>query len=89
MPTLAIARPSAAQVQPADLPRLPPCVVSRPALLQRLLASESRLRLLCAPAGTGKSVLLGQCAPVSYTHLDVYKRQHLRRATAGTLVQAR
>jgi ATP/maltotriose-dependent transcriptional regulator MalT len=62
MPTLAIARPSALQVQPADLPRLPPCVVSRPALLQRLLASESRLRLLCAPAGTGKSVLLGQCA---------------------------
>lgn len=62
MPTLAIARPSALQVQPADLPRLPPCVVSRPVLLQRLLASESRLRLLCAPAGTGKSVLLGQCA---------------------------
>ena len=62
MPTLAIARPSALQVHPADLPRLPPCVVSRPALLQRLLASESRLRLLCAPAGTGKSVLLGQCA---------------------------
>ncbi|MDP9937918.1 LuxR C-terminal-related transcriptional regulator [Ectopseudomonas alcaliphila] len=62
MPTLAIARPSALQAQPADLPRLPPCVVSRPALLQRLLASESRLRLLCAPAGTGKSVLLGQCA---------------------------
>ncbi|MDZ4193924.1 MAG: helix-turn-helix transcriptional regulator, partial [Pseudomonas sp.] len=62
MPTLAIARPSALQVQPANLPRLPPCVVSRPALLQRLLASESRLRLLCAPAGTGKSVLLGQCA---------------------------
>ena len=62
MPTLAIARPSGLQVQPADLPRLPPCVVSRPALLQRLLASESRLRLLCAPAGSGKSVLLGQCA---------------------------
>lgn len=62
MPTLAIARPSAVPLQPADLPRLPPCVVSRPALLQRLLASEARLRLLCAPAGTGKSVLLGQCA---------------------------
>lgn len=62
MPTLAIARPTALQAQPVDLPRLPPCVVSRPALQQRLLASESRLRLLCAPAGTGKSVLLGQCA---------------------------
>ncbi len=62
MPTLAIARASAVQVQPADLPRLPPGVVSRPALIQRLLASESRLRLLCAPAGSGKSVLLGQCA---------------------------
>ncbi len=62
MSTLAIACPSVAQVQPADLPRLPPCVVPRPVPLQRLLASESRLRLLCAPAGTGKSVLLGQCA---------------------------
>ncbi|MGP0171712.1 LuxR C-terminal-related transcriptional regulator [Pseudomonas sp. NCHU5208] len=70
MPTLAIARPSAQQLQPADLPRLPPCVVSRPALLQRLLCSESRLRLLCAPAGTGKSVLLGQCARQTPTAIE-------------------
>lgn len=62
MPTLAIARESAVPAQPADLPRLPPAVVPRPALSQRLLASEARLRLLCAPAGFGKSVLLGQCA---------------------------
>lgn len=62
MPTLAIARQGALQARPVDLPRLPPCVVPRPALVQRLLASESRLRLLRAPAGAGKSVLLGQCA---------------------------
>lgn len=62
MPTLAIARQSAVPAQPADLPRLPPAVVPRSALSQRLLASEARLCLLCAPAGFGKSVLLGQCA---------------------------
>lgn len=62
MPTLAIARPCAVAAQPADLPRLPPAVIARPRLVQRLLASEARLRLLSAPAGFGKSVLLGQCA---------------------------
>lgn len=70
MPTLAIAHQSAVQVQPADLPRLPPCVVPRPSLVQRLLASESRLRLLCAPAGAGKSVLLGQCARSTPTAIE-------------------
>ncbi|WP_457980256.1 LuxR C-terminal-related transcriptional regulator [Ectopseudomonas composti] len=70
MPTLAIARPSPVQAQPVDLPRLPPGVITRPSPLQRLLASEARLRLLCAPAGTGKTVLLGQCARHAPTSIE-------------------
>ncbi|UTH37575.1 LuxR C-terminal-related transcriptional regulator [Pseudomonas sp. KHPS1] len=62
MPTLALARSNAVPAPSADLPRLPPAVIARLPLEQRLLASEARLRLLCAPAGAGKSVLLGQCA---------------------------
>ncbi|MGV8448782.1 ATP-binding protein, partial [Pseudomonas aeruginosa] len=34
----------------------------RPRLHQPLLRGECRLRLLCAPAGSGKTVLLGECA---------------------------
>lgn len=44
------------------LPRLPPLHLPRTRLTQPLLASECRLRLLCAPAGFGKSVLLNECA---------------------------
>ena len=32
-------------------------------------------RLLWLPQATVASVHLGRCGPVSYTHLDVYKRQ--------------
>ncbi|MDE3736344.1 LuxR C-terminal-related transcriptional regulator [Pseudomonas resinovorans] len=46
----------------AHLPRLPALHAPRPRLCERLLASTSRLRLLCAPAGSGKSVLLMECA---------------------------
>ncbi|PZP23735.1 LuxR C-terminal-related transcriptional regulator [Pseudomonas kuykendallii] len=44
------------------LPRLPPLHLPRTRLTRPLLASECRLRLLCAPAGFGKSVLLNECA---------------------------
>ena len=47
---------------PAALPRLPPQHLPRPRLHQPLLRGECRLRLLCAPAGSGKTVLLGECA---------------------------
>lgn len=43
-------------------PRQPPGHISRQALQQRLLHQECRLRLLVAPAGFGKSVLLADCA---------------------------
>ncbi|CAD5106764.1 LuxR C-terminal-related transcriptional regulator [Zestomonas carbonaria] len=43
------------------LPRLPAAHVPRPRLSQRLLGHECRLTLVCAPAGYGKSVLLGEC----------------------------
>ncbi|BAN50473.1 LuxR C-terminal-related transcriptional regulator [Metapseudomonas resinovorans] len=46
---------------PAHLPRLPSLHVSRPRLSDRLVESTARLRLLCAPAGSGKSVLLTEC----------------------------
>ncbi len=45
---------------PSRLPRLPPAHVSRPQLVERLAAEDARLRLLCAPAGFGKSVLLNE-----------------------------
>lgn len=60
-----------ASVQPVQLPRLPPAHVPRARLSAHLLASEARLRLLCSPAGFGKSVLLNECA---------------RQAPAGTQV---
>lgn len=45
----------------ADLPRLPPSHLPRPRLRDALLQADCRLRLLCAPAGSGKSVLLSEC----------------------------
>ncbi|MGF6692501.1 LuxR family maltose regulon positive regulatory protein [Metapseudomonas resinovorans] len=47
-------------VLPSRLPRLPPAHVPRPQLVDRLAAQDAQLRLLCAPAGFGKSVLLNE-----------------------------
>ncbi|MNF53062.1 HTH-type transcriptional regulator MalT [compost metagenome] len=44
-----------------ELPRLAADHLSRPRLRDALLQADCRLRLLCAPAGSGKSVLLGEC----------------------------
>ncbi|KAF1067086.1 MAG: Serine/threonine-protein kinase PknK [Pseudomonas citronellolis] len=46
----------------SSLPRLPPQHVPRPRLHARLLRGEVRLRLVLAPPGSGKTVLLGECA---------------------------
>ncbi|WP_394559919.1 LuxR C-terminal-related transcriptional regulator [Aquipseudomonas alcaligenes] len=55
--------PAAAPRQPdPSLPRLPAAHIARPRLTQALLSGDSRLTLVCAPAGFGKSVLLGECA---------------------------
>jgi len=54
------------------LPRQPPGHVKREQLQRRLLAQDCRLRLLVAPAGFGKSVLLADCArecPPEYSPL--------------------
>lgn len=44
----------------ANVPRLPPMHLPRPRLVELLHAEEERLRLLVAPAGFGKSVLLSE-----------------------------
>ncbi|NWL77252.1 helix-turn-helix transcriptional regulator [Pseudomonas taiwanensis] len=41
--------------------RLPPGHLPRPRLHEALLQGDCRLRLLCSPAGYGKSVLLAEC----------------------------
>lgn len=46
---------------PAKLPRLLAGQIARPLLRQRLLEGDYRLRLLFAPAGSGKSLLLSEC----------------------------
>lgn len=46
---------------PGFLPRLPSVHLYRPRLSSALLASTARVKLLCAPPGSGKSVLLGEC----------------------------
>lgn len=49
--------------------RVPPGHIPRSSLQQRLLAQDARLRLLVAPAGYGKTVLMADCAracPVGY-----------------------
>ncbi|MEK1908332.1 MAG: LuxR C-terminal-related transcriptional regulator [Pseudomonas sp.] len=67
----ALPTPARSRVDDSALPRLPASHVGRPRLAQRLLASDSRLTLICAPAGFGKSVLLNECARLANpaTHL--------------------
>lgn len=47
---------------PCRAPALPTSFLPRPRLSRALLQSPCRLRLICAPAGSGKSVLLRECA---------------------------
>lgn len=67
----ALSTGAAAQVQVATIPRLPPLHVPRPRLVEALLEARCRLRLICAPAGFGKSVLMNECARLvpADTHL--------------------
>lgn len=53
---------ASAPEQVAAIPRLPPVHVPRPRLVDVLLDVRCRLRLICAPAGFGKSVLMNECA---------------------------
>ena len=47
--------------RPGLLPRLSSHHLSRTRLIEPLLASTARVKLLCAPAGSGKSALLVEC----------------------------
>ncbi|WPN48020.1 LuxR C-terminal-related transcriptional regulator [Pseudomonas sp. P8_241] len=47
--------------RPGILPRLSSHHLSRERLVEPLLASTARVKLLCAPAGSGKSALLTEC----------------------------
>jgi ATP/maltotriose-dependent transcriptional regulator MalT len=58
-PSLPTALPTCGK---GTLPRQPPGHIYREQLQGRLLARDCRLRLLIAPAGFGKSVLLADCA---------------------------
>ncbi|WP_085711743.1 MULTISPECIES: LuxR C-terminal-related transcriptional regulator [unclassified Pseudomonas] len=52
------------------LPRLSPHHLPRPRLCEALLDSAARVKLICAPAGSGKTALLTECllqAPVNCT----------------------
>ena len=64
--------PSVAALSCGNIQRPPPGHLPRLALQQRLLGDDCRLRLLIAPAGFGKTVLLADCArecPADYTLL--------------------
>lgn len=47
--------------RPGFLPRLSSHHVSRDRLIEPLMASTARVKLLCAPAGSGKTALLTEC----------------------------
>lgn len=49
-------------MQPSALPRPPRFHQNRPRLIDALLNSPCRVRLVCAPAGSGKTVLFTDCA---------------------------
>ncbi|TLX53203.1 helix-turn-helix transcriptional regulator [Stutzerimonas nosocomialis] len=58
-------------LQGAGVPRLPPLHLPRPRLTSSLLTADCRLRLICAPAGFGKSVLMSECARQAPTDMQV------------------
>ncbi|WP_417777802.1 LuxR C-terminal-related transcriptional regulator [Stutzerimonas xanthomarina] len=97
----ALSTEAASQVQVATIPRLPPLHISRPRLVDALLEARCRLRLICAPAGFGKSVLMNECARLvpADTHLvwlDLGGRafsaealySQLRRVLSGTTLES-
>lgn len=54
------------------LPRLSPRHLLRPRLSAPLLASPERVKLFCAPAGSGKTALLSECARQAPTGCRVH-----------------
>ncbi|WP_439864091.1 LuxR C-terminal-related transcriptional regulator [Pseudomonas antarctica] len=58
--------------RPGFMPRLSAHHVLRPHLTEPLLAAPARVRLLCAPGGSGKSALLAECALQAPAGCQVY-----------------
>ena len=58
--------------RPGFMPRLSSHHLLRPRLAAPLLAAQARVRLLCAPGGSGKSALLAECALQAPTGCQVY-----------------
>jgi LuxR family maltose regulon positive regulatory protein len=58
--------------RPGFMPRLSAHHLLRPRLAEPLLAAQARVRLLCAPGGSGKSALLGECALQAPPGCQVY-----------------
>jgi LuxR family maltose regulon positive regulatory protein len=87
-------QPHAAVLPNSGIQRLPPGHIPRLSLQQRLLAEDARLRLLVAPAGFGKTVLLADCArscPLDYQVLwlncpaSLAEPEHFARQLADLL----
>ena len=58
--------------RPGFMPRLSAHHLLRPRLAEPLLAAQVRVKLLCAPAGSGKSALLAECALQAPKDCPVY-----------------
>ncbi|WP_300630472.1 LuxR C-terminal-related transcriptional regulator [Pseudomonas sp.] len=58
--------------RPGFMPRLSAHHVLRPRLAAPLLAAPARVKLLCAPGGSGKSALLAECALQAPPGCQVY-----------------
>ncbi|WP_338475627.1 LuxR C-terminal-related transcriptional regulator [Pseudomonas khavaziana] len=58
--------------RPGLMPRLSAHHLLRPRLAGPLLAAQARVRLLCAPGGSGKSALLAECALQAPKECQVY-----------------
>ncbi|MFQ6348096.1 LuxR C-terminal-related transcriptional regulator [Pseudomonas sp. R11F] len=58
--------------RPGFMPRLSAHHLLRPRLAEPLLAASARVKLLCAPGGSGKSALLAECALQAPTGCQVY-----------------
>ena len=57
--------------RPGFLPRLSSHHLSRERLIEPMLVSTARVKLLCAPAGSGKSALLTECLQRAPEHSQV------------------
>jgi ATP/maltotriose-dependent transcriptional regulator MalT len=58
--------------RPGFMPRLSAHHLLRPRLAEPLLAAQVRVKLLCAPGGSGKSALLAECALQAPVGCQVY-----------------